>query len=225
MSKATILVVEDDPSVRNLITTTLKMYGYGFLTAGNGQSAIMQAASHNPDVIFLDLGLPDMDGVDVIRRVREWSELPIIVISARSEETDKIEALDAGADDYLTKPFAMGELLARIRSLTRRSESYTPKQLHLGDVTLNTDEQELSSHNSIRLAGKETKMMEFFMLNAGKELTTQELLDHIWSDNTDKDPEIVWVYVCYLRNKLQAIRADIEIAGEHGGTYVLRQFR
>ncbi|MDD6578702.1 MAG: response regulator, partial [Lachnospiraceae bacterium] len=120
MPKATILVVEDDASVQNLITTALKMYGYDTLTAGNGQNAVMQAASHSPDVIFLDLGLPDMDGVEVIRKVRSWSELPIIVISARSEEADKIEALDAGADDYLTKPFSVEELLARLRVSLRR---------------------------------------------------------------------------------------------------------
>ncbi|MDD6451386.1 MAG: response regulator, partial [Lachnospiraceae bacterium] len=120
MPKATILVVEDDASVQNLITTALKMYGYDTLTAGSGQNAVMQAASHSPDVIFLDLGLPDMDGVEVIRKVRSWSELPIIVISARSEEADKIEALDAGADDYLTKPFSVEELLARLRVSLRR---------------------------------------------------------------------------------------------------------
>lgn len=112
MNKLQILVVEDDAPVRNLITTTLKAHDYRFLTAPNGESAILEASSHNPDIMLLDLGLPDMDGVEVIRRVRTWSNLPIIVISARSEDTDKIEALDAGADDYLTKPFSVEELLA-----------------------------------------------------------------------------------------------------------------
>ena len=115
MNKLQILVVEDDAPVRNLITTTLKAHDYRFLTAPNGESAILEASSHNPDIMLLDLGLPDMDGVEVIRRVRTWSNLPIIVISARSEDTDKIEALDAGADDYLTKPFSVEELLARLR--------------------------------------------------------------------------------------------------------------
>ena len=110
MNKLQILVVEDDAPVRNLITTTLKAHDYRFLTAPNGESAILEASSHNPDIMLLDLGLPDMDGVEVIRRVRTWSNLPIIVISARSEDTDKIEALDAGADDYLTKPFSVEEL-------------------------------------------------------------------------------------------------------------------
>ena len=120
MNQIQILVVEDDAPVRNLITTTLKSHGYRYLAAVNGQAAIMETASHNPDIILLDLGLPDMDGVEVIRRIRGWSNVPIIVISARSEDTDKIDALDAGADDYLTKPFSVEELLARLRVTQRR---------------------------------------------------------------------------------------------------------
>lgn len=116
MNKPLILVVEDDAPVRNLITTTLKAHDYHYLTAATGESAILEATSHNPDVIFLDLGLPDMDGVEIIKRIRTWSNIPIIVISARSEDTDKIEALDAGADDYLTKPFSVEELLAQVLS-------------------------------------------------------------------------------------------------------------
>ena len=120
MNKYLILVVEDDPPVRNLITTTLKANEYKFITAENGELAIMETASHNPDIVLLDLGLPDIDGVEVISRIRTWSNVPIIVISARSEDGDKIEALDAGADDYLTKPFSVEELLARLRVTQRR---------------------------------------------------------------------------------------------------------
>ena len=115
MNKPLILVVEDDAPVRNLITTTLKAHDYKFITAQNGNNAIMEASSHNPDIVLLDLGLPDMDGVEVIERIRTWSEMPIIVISARSEDKEKIDALDAGADDYLTNPFSVEELLARLR--------------------------------------------------------------------------------------------------------------
>lgn len=120
MSKIQILVVEDDAPVRNLITTTLKIHDYQSITAATGSSAIMEATSHNPDIILLDLGLPDMDGIEIIKNVRTWSNVPIIVISARSDDKDKIEALDAGADDYLTKPFSVDELLARIRVMQRR---------------------------------------------------------------------------------------------------------
>ena len=120
MNKLLILVVEDDTSVRNLITTTLKAHGYRHQTAANGQTAILEASSYNPDIVLLDLGLPDMDGVEIIRKIRSWSNMPIIVISARSEDNDKIVALDAGADDYLTKPFSVEELLARLRVTQRR---------------------------------------------------------------------------------------------------------
>ena len=120
MNKPLILVVEDDAPVRSLIATTLKTHDYKYLSAQNGAGAITEAPSHNPDVVLLDLGLPDMDGVDVIRKIRSWSNMPIIVISARTEDSDKIEALDAGADDYLTKPFSVEELLARLRVTQRR---------------------------------------------------------------------------------------------------------
>ena len=115
MSRANIMVAEDDGPVRNLITVTLKAHDYGYVTATTGEGAINTAASVNPDIILLDLGLPDIDGVEVIERIRTWSNVPIIVVSARSEDSDKIDALDAGADDYLTKPFSVEELLARLR--------------------------------------------------------------------------------------------------------------
>ena len=120
MNKPLVLVVEDDRPVRNLIVTTLKAHDYRYLTAENGQGAIMEATSHNPDIVLLDLGLPDIDGTQVIENIRSWSNMPIIVISARSEDRDKITALDAGADDYLTKPFSVEELLARLRVTQRR---------------------------------------------------------------------------------------------------------
>ena len=120
MNKLLILVVEDDTAVRNLITTTLETQSYRFLSASTGEAAILEAVSHNPDIVLLDLGLPDMDGIEIIRKIRSWSTMPIIVLSARSEDTDKIDALDAGADDYLTKPFSVEELLARLRVTQRR---------------------------------------------------------------------------------------------------------
>ncbi|MEG2406491.1 MAG: response regulator, partial [Clostridiales bacterium] len=120
MNKHLILVVEDDAAVQNLIATTLETHDYKYHTAPTGAAAILEAVSYNPDVLLLDLGLPDIDGVEVIKKIRSWSKMPIIVISARSEDTDKIEALDAGADDYLTKPFSVDELLARLRVTFRR---------------------------------------------------------------------------------------------------------
>ena len=126
-----ILIVEDDNHIKNLISTTLKVNKYNYLVATSGNEAIMLAVSHKPDIILLDLGLPDMDGVEIIKNVREWSNIPIIVISARSEDKDKIDALDFGADDYITKPFSVEELLARIRVATRRLNSMNEKQAEL----------------------------------------------------------------------------------------------
>ena len=137
MNKPLILVVEDDPSVRNLITTTLKTNDYRYVVAPNGSTAIMEATSHNPEIILLDLGLPDMDGVQVIQTVRSWSNAPIIVISARSEDNDKIHALDAGADDYLTKPFSVEELLARLRVTQRRLSLMTAEMFTASSVFVN----------------------------------------------------------------------------------------
>ena len=137
MNKPLILVVEDDPPVRNLITTTLKTNDYRYPVAAPGETAIMEASSHNPDIVLLDLGLPDVDGVQVIENIRSWSNLPIIVISARSEDTDKIEALDAGADDYLTKPFSVEELLARLRVTQRRLTFMSAEALAAGSVFVN----------------------------------------------------------------------------------------
>ena len=137
MNKPLILVVEDDPPVRNLITTTLKTNDYRYLVATDGEKAILLASSHNPDIVLLDLGLPDMDGVQVIQNIRSWSNLPIIVLSARSEDSDKIEALDAGADDYLTKPFSVEELLARLRVIQRRLSYMTAEMLAANSVFIN----------------------------------------------------------------------------------------
>ena len=144
MNKPLVLVVEDDTSVRNLITTTLKTYEYRYLSAQNGASAVMEALSHNPDIVLLDLGLPDMDGVEIIRKIRSWSNMPIIVISARTEDSDKIGALDAGADDYLTKPFGTEELMARIRTAVRHTRTPISNEsvantgiFRAGDLTIN----------------------------------------------------------------------------------------
>ena len=224
MSKPLILVVEDDIPVRNLITITLKTHGYRYLTAGTGDGAVVEASSHNPDVVLLDLGLPDMDGVDVIRKIRTWSNLPIIVISARSEDTDKIDALDAGADDYLTKPFAMGELLARIRAMTRRRTEFAPSTLTFGNVSLNRQNFELSGPNgSQKLGNKEFQMIEALMLNHGTLISTERFMEKIWGYDSDAEINVVWVYISYLRKKLGLIGADIEIKATRGVGYTLEE--
>ena len=223
MNKPLILVVEDDAPIRNLMTTTLKTHDYRYLVADCGEAALREAATSNPDIMLLDLGLPDLDGVEVIRRVRSWSDMPIIVISARSEDADKIEALDSGADDYLTKPFSLKELLARLRSLERRTEEYDSDVLAFGDLKVDQSEQRLASHNSMSLSGKETRLLSYFILNADKELSTQQLLNQAWDRDENADAEDVWIYISYLRQKLQAVGSSTIIDGQKGGPYQLSQ--
>ena len=209
MSKIQILVVEDDLPVRNLITTTLKAQDYRYLTAETGEGAIMETATHNPDIILLDLGLPGLDGVEVIRRVRSWSNTPIIVISARSEDSDKIDALDAGADDYLTKPFSVEELLARLRVTQRRlalmqntqttSSIYKNGQLRVdyaSGCVYFADEE-------LHLTPMEYKLLCLLSRNTGKVLTHKYILQHVWGRSLDSDVGSLRVFMATLRKKLE----------------------
>ena len=219
MNKPTILIVEDDNSVKKLMITTLTAHGYGYLYAGNGSAALLEASSHNPDVIFLDLGLPDMDGIEVIRRIREWSNVPIIVLSARSEDSDKIEALDAGADDYLTKPFSVEELLARLRVTLRRinymrsergteSSEFRNGELRIdlaaGCVYLNDAEMHLTPI--------EYKLLCLLAKNVGKVLTHTYITQNIWGQSWDNDIASLRVFMATLRKKLEK--------GSGGVTYI-----
>ncbi|MBO4799345.1 MAG: response regulator transcription factor [Lachnospiraceae bacterium] len=211
MNKPTILVVEDDIPVRNLITTTLKTHDYKYLTAPNGSEAVLLASSHNPDVVFLDLGLPDIDGIEVIKQIRSWSNMPIIVISARSEDDDKIEALDSGADDYLTKPFSVEELLARLRVTVRRlslmntdtgadSSLYTNGGLKIdysaGCAYLGEEE--------MKLTPIEYKLLCLLAKNTGKVLTHTYITQNIWGRSWDNDIASLRVFMATIRKKLEA---------------------
>lgn len=187
MNKTLILVVEDDRPIRNLIVTTLKTHDYKYLAAENGSSAILEASSHHPDIVLLDLGLPDMEGVEVIKKIRTWSNMPIIVISARSEDTDKIEALDAGADDYITKPFSVEELLARIRVAQRRLAITQPGEQQETSVFKNGELEIDYSAGCAYLKGEELHLtpIEYKLLcllsrNAGKVLTHTFITQQIW---------------------------------------------
>ena len=210
MNSPVVLVVEDDVPVRNLIVTTLKTHDYRYLTAKNGTEAIMMASSYNPDVLFLDLGLPDMDGIDVIRQVRSWSIMPIIVISARSDDTDKIEALDAGADDYLTKPFSVEELLARLRVTIRRLSMMSSEKSAESSVYTNGKLTIDYSAGIAVLDGEELKLtsMEYKLLcllarNTGKVLTHTYITQNIWGRNWDNDIASLRVFMTTLRKKIE----------------------
>ena len=211
MNKPLILVVEDDPSVRNLITTTLKTNDYRFLVAANGEGAILEASSHNPDIVLLDLGLPDMDGVQVIRNIRSWSNMPIIVISARSEDSDKIEALDAGADDYLTKPFSVEELLARLR-VTQRRLAIMPAKLMSDKSIFENGKLRVDyaggcaylDGQELHLTPIEYKLLCLMSRNVGKVLTHTYITQNIWGRSWDNDVASLRVFMATLRKKLEA---------------------
>lgn len=210
MNKPLILVVEDDKSIRNLITTTLKAHDYRFITAQNGQSTILEASSHNPEIVLLDLGLPDIDGVEIIEKIRSWSNMPIIVISARSEDTDKIDALDAGADDYLTKPFSVEELLARLRVIQRRLAVMQTENSNESSVFTNgklkidyaagcayLDDEEL------HLTPIEYKLLCLLSKNVGKVLTHTFITQSIWGSSWDNDIASLRVFMATLRKKIE----------------------
>lgn len=210
MNNDQILVVEDDAPVRNLITITLQAHDYRYITAENGETAVMTTASHNPDIILLDLGLPDIDGVEVIRRIRSWSNVPIIVISARHEDTDKIDALDAGADDYLTKPFSVDELLARLRVTQRRlallqGASSTESFYENGMLRIDyVSGCAYLADQELHLTAIEYKLLCLLAKNTGKVLTHKFILQNVWGTSWENDIGTLRVFMATLRKKLEA---------------------
>ncbi|MCI6886103.1 MAG: response regulator [Otoolea sp.] len=209
MNKPLVLVVEDDAAISNLITTTLAMQNYKYQAVQSGEAAVMAVASHNPEVMLLDLGLPDMDGVEVIKKVRSWSTIPIIVISARSEETDKIEALDAGADDYLTKPFSVEELLARLRVTFRRlsySAGCEAETTIFENGDLRIDYASCCVYlkdTQLHLTPIEYKLLCLLAKNVGKVLTHSYITKEVWGSSWDNDVASLRVFMATLRKKIE----------------------
>ncbi|MDO4601775.1 MAG: response regulator transcription factor [Eubacteriales bacterium] len=211
MNKTSILVVEDDAPVRNLITTALKAHDYRYLTAPNGERAILEASSHNPDIVLLDLGLPDMDGMEVIRKIRSWSNMPIIIISAKCEDSDKVDALDAGADDYLTKPFSMEELLARLRVTQRRLSVMKSEASAEDSVFINGDLRidyaagcTYLGERELHLTPIEYKLLCLLSRNVGKVLTHTFITQKIWGASWENDIASLRVFMATLRKKLES---------------------
>ena len=217
-----ILIVEDDNHIKNLISTTLKVHKYNYLVATSGNEAIMLAVSHKPDIILLDLGLPDMDGVEIIKNVREWSNIPIIVISARSEDTDKIDALDFGADDYITKPFSVEELLARIRVATRRLNSMNEKQAESifknGDLTIDYSAGCVYLYDKeLHLTPIEYKLLCLLSKNVGKVLTHTYITMEIWGTTWESDVASLRVFMTTLRKKIEQDSVESKYIQTHIG--------
>lgn len=224
MYKPKMLIVEDDPAISNLIRTTLELQGYQFRTAQSGTEALAIDVSYVPDVVILDLGLPDMDGVEIIKKIRSWSSTPIIVVSARMEDRDKVEALDAGADDYLTKPFSIEEFLARIRVALRRR--YAERERGSEEISIYENGSLKIDYvagcvfvdgEEIHLTPIEYKLLCLLARNTGKVLTHNYILKEVWGSVQASDVPSLRVFMATLRKKLQKSREDTPYIQTHIG--------
>jgi two-component system KDP operon response regulator KdpE len=205
VSKKVVLVIDDEVQIRRLLRFTLEEADYEMHEAETGQAGLSEAAHRRPDAIILDLGLPDMSGVDVLRRIREWSPVPVLILSVFGQEKSKIAALDAGADDYLTKPFGSGELLARLRVLLRRTrtaEETAPLQFGSIEVDL-TRRLVTKDRRPVKLTGKEYALLHLFVLHRGKVLTHRQILSELWGPNAEGQTHYLRIYMMRLRQKLE----------------------
>lgn len=217
-----ILVAEDEQQLSHVLSSAMTASGYQVDIANNGQEAVEQAKENAYDVIILDIMMPVKSGLEALKEIRATGNRTyIMMLTAMGEEDDKVTGLDAGADDYLTKPFSLKELLAWLRSRQRRDDSYQVDVLEFGDLTLNGNDQSLESRNSISLTNRENRLLQYFILNANKELSVNELISHVWDENDTVDQEDLWINICYLRQKLQAIQSQVTISGEKTGPFMI----
>ncbi len=208
--KQSILVVEDDSSVSNFIRASLNSNGYRVIEAEQGSEALSLTTSHMPDLIILDLGLPDIDGVEVLRQIREWSSVPIIIVSARGKESSKVEALNMGADDYLTKPFSVGELIARIRvafrhlSMVMENNGKVQKSIAIRGLHIDLEKREINIEGTtVHLTPIEYKMVVFLAKHAGKVVTHSTILKEIWGPGSTEEKQYLRVFMANLRRKIE----------------------
>lgn len=218
-----ILLAEDELALSKAYAQVLIMQGYEVEQVYDGKAALEAANSSTYDLMIFDVMMPKMSGLEVLKALREAGNTTyVIMLTAMSELDDKVEGLEMGADEYLTKPIPLKELAARVRSLERRIDTnYNENVLTFGSVKLNVSQQELSAKNSIILAGKETKLMEVLMLNKNKKLSTEYIYNHVWSKDDDSDTGYVWIYISYLKQKLKAINANVDILGEENREFEL----
>ena len=221
MVKAKILVVEDDSAISNLIRTTLETQNYQYHTAKTGSGALLDAVSYRPDVIILDLGLPDIDGVEIIQKVRSWTNTPIIVVSARSEDQDKVDALDAGADDYITKPFSPKELVARIKAVMRRiSPMAVEEVIEMQGLSLDpSSHRVMTGENPLDMGPTEFKLLHFFMTHPERVYSREQLLNHVWGTNVYVEDRTVDVHIRRLRKALEHSGHDRMVQTVRGTGY------
>jgi two-component system KDP operon response regulator KdpE len=221
----TILVIDDEPPIRRMLRLTLEPQGYRVFEAENGQLGLQEAAARRPDVIILDLGLPDMDGVTVVKRLREWSETPVLILSVREGETDKVAALDAGADDYLTKPFGTAELLARLRAVQRRAPDTDEEPVRvIGDLAVDLSEHRATvKGKEVGLTSTEYALLRELARHAGRVVTHRQLLRAVWGANAEAQSQYLRVYTTHLRKKLEAAGWHGQIKNEPGIGYRLAE--
>jgi len=203
---ARILIVDDEKQIRFMLKTALGSYGFNTAESSTGREGLSQATIFHPDLIILDLGLPDMDGVEVIRQLREWTATPILVLSVREHEDDKIEALDAGADDYITKPFSMGELLARIRvALRHTAKTEDEPVLAVGELTIDIPRRIVQVRGEeVKLTPTEYEILKYLALQAGRVVTHRQLLRAIWGPNYQDETHYLRIYVGQIRRKIES---------------------
>ncbi len=213
IKKSTVLLIEDETQIRRLLRVFLERNGYEVLEAPTGEDGIGEAARCNPDAILLDLGLPDMDGMAVLKRLREWSQVPVLVISVRGQEDDKITALNSGADDYITKPFSTGEVLARLRVAQRHARPQEKKNVfETGPLHMNLTTRTVKIRGQkIKLTATEYALLHLFVTHAGKVLTHGHILREIWGEGDVDRTGHLRVYVAYLREKIEATPAEPEL--------------
>lgn len=220
-----LLLAEDEKELAKALTVIFKHNHYSVDTVYNGEDALQYLRTENYDAAILDVMMPKMDGITVLQKLREsGSTLPVLILTAKSEIDDRVLGLDAGADDYLTKPFAAKELLARIRAITRRKTDSADSVLRFGNISLDRTNFQLSSpYGSVRLANKEYQMLEMLMINAGQFISTERFMEKIWGYDSEAEINVVWVYLSNLRKRLSAVGANIQIKAARNQGYVLEE--
>ena len=220
-----LLLAEDEKELSAALTAVLEHNHYSVDAVYDGQDALDYALTENYDGIILDIMMPKKSGLEVLAELRRSNiNTPILMLTAKSEVNDRVTGLDTGADDYLTKPFAMSELLARIRAMTRRRSEFSPNVLSMGRITLNRANFELSGEKaSYRLGNKEFQMLEMLMSNPGRLISTEQFMERIWGYDTEAEVSVVWVYISYMHKKLAALDAGVEIRATRGVGYSLEE--
>lgn len=220
-----ILLAEDELELSNALVAILKHSNYSVDAVYNGQDALDYGESENYDGIILDIMMPKLNGLEVLQQLREKGiQTPVLMLTAKSQVEDKIVGLDTGADDYLSKPFVMGELLARVRAMTRRKTEFTPNIIQIGNITLNKESFEISSEkSSLRLSNKEFQMLEMLATNQKRMISTEQFMERIWGYDAEAEISVVWVYISYLRKKIDSLDGNIKIKAVRGVGYTLEE--